>query len=1526
MQKINKFKLSLILFFLIWISFSAIYIPHNFNRAHQSKEDRVLKTAKTSAVALGGEMLKELNALPGDVNTLSYLSLKARLKDIAEVDQDIIFSYLMIKKNDTIYFLVDSEPIDSTDYSAPGDIFYEADEQIYQAFASKNAFITKPTADRWGNWVSVLVPILNEENKVVAVFGNDYSAVNWKKEAYASLVNSSLVSFFVLLLIVLLYLIDKNRRSFKNLSFNYQRINDNIADVIWTADLQFNLSYVSPSITQIFGDEPGQHLSRRIEEKFPPNSLMYLRKTLNVELKKEARKNIDKDRSLILELEHYRADKSTFWAEMSVKFIRNKQGKAIGLQGITRDISERKKLMHQLEDSEEKFRLISENSPVVVFQFVPNKKGSGHFNYISSQVKKVTGFKKNDFLKNYPLIHQRITASYLKNFETELKKVVSNEKRNFKFIMEFKRLDNQVVWLELKAVASRQKDDTLVLNGVFIDITKQKELEHQLISETARLNHVIEGANIGTWEHNIENKELRINDKWVNILGYSSNDLQLNNIKDWFELIYPEDLNGFKQALDKHLSLKSGYFECEFRMTHKNNSLIWVFVKGKLVSFADKKEAVWLFGTLQDINDRKKIEEDLLKITKSVEQSPTSIVITNPQGDIEYVNPKFQDLTGYSLKEAIGQNPRILKSGQTSDIEYQKLWQTISSGKVWRGEFHNKKKNGEFFWEAASISPVTNDQGKIINYVAIKEDITKQKNNSEALKKSEEQYKTMVANIPGATFRCKVDKKWTMMYISDYIFKISGFKSQDLINNRKLSFSDLILKDDRSYVEREIKKAAKAGSHYEIEYRIIDQQGELKWLKEKAKIIKENKKALFLDGIIYNITQEKKLHDEILDSKKRYDDLARQSKTFIWEVDSKANYTYVSENVYDILGYRASDLINKKSVFDLHPKENLQEFKKNVLVVLKNKETIKSLENPVVAKDGSIVWVSSSGIPIVNNQGQLVKFVGSDMDISEKKNIQEKINQSLKQQSFLSQISSKLAQYTNLDKTINEVLKEILSFTKMDRVYIFQDSLDGEYTQNTFEVCAPRIKAQINNLQNVYWKDYKAMYSQLKNKHIFKVENIENLDSAERKFLAKQNIKSILAVPLRLAKRQIGFIGLDSVKKIKNWQKNDLYLIEMIARSVSSVLEREDNTKQIISGLNEAKTEREKIETIVQGIGDGVFVLNKNLEIILFNQQASNISGFSREEVINKKYSEVLKFLCEKSGQRKDDFIKQAFATGKIQKMANHTLLIKKDGEKVAVSDSSAPIRDKDNNIIACVVVFRDVSQEREVEKIKSEFVSVVSHQLKTPLTGIKWMSELLLEDDFGKVNDEQKEFINNIYSSNQRMIKLVKDLLDVSHIETGRKFEINKKKVDIVKIVTQVLIDNAQLAKEKKVKIIKCAGAPAKLYMKVDSSKVEQVFSNLINNAIKYSKQGGQIKIACQHKKNEIVFTITDNGMGIPAKQQARIFSKFFRAENALSSETDGTGLGLYISRSIALAHGGSLWFNSEKNKGTTFFFSLPR
>jgi len=240
-------------------------------------------------------------------------------------------------------------------------------------------------------------------------------------------------------------------------------------------------------------------------------------------------------------------------------------------------------------------------------------------------------------------------------------------------------------------------------------------------------------------------------------------------------------------------------------------------------------------------------------------------------------------------------------------------------------------------------------------------------------------------------------------------------------------------------------------------------------------------------------------------------------------------------------------------------------------------------------------------------------------------------------------------------------------------------------------------------------------------------------------------------------------------------------------------------------------------------------------------------------------------------------------------------------------------------------VILHNITREKKVQSLKTEFVSIAAHQLRTPLSAIKWTLTSLLDGDLGEITKEQKEYLQKANMSNERMINLVDDLLDLSRIEEGRYVQKNDffKFEEVVCEVTDSL--NAK-AKKKNIKLN--FEKPKNLSeVLADEEKIRIVVQNLIDNAINYSFEDGEIIISIKENKvqKEIVFQIENSGIGISKSQQKRIFTKFFRAENAVKAETVGSGLGLFINKNIIESHGGKVWFESEKDKKTIFYFAIP-
>lgn len=347
----------------------------------------------------------------------------------------------------------------------------------------------------------------------------------------------------------------------------------------------------------------------------------------------------------------------------------------------------------------------------------------------------------------------------------------------------------------------------------------------------------------------------------------------------------------------------------------------------------------------------------------------------------------------------------------------------------------------------------------------------------------------------------------------------------------------------------------------------------------------------------------------------------------------------------------------------------------------------------------------------------------------------------------------------------------------------------------------------------------------------------------------------------------------------------------------------------------------EKFKQAVANASDHIIITDSEGIILYANKAVEKITGFSIEDIIGKKAG-ILKLwggLMPKMVYKKFWDIIKIKKNIYIGEFNNK----RKNGENYVTEAHVSPILDENNKVQFFVGIERDITKAKEVDRMKTEFISLASHQLRTPLSAMKWFTEMLLAGDMGKLNKEQNEAINNIEQSNQRMIELVNSLLNISRIESGRII-IDPKPTNIGELLKNTVKALKNKIDEKKI-TLSISIHPKLPLINLDEKLIREVYSNLLTNAIKYTPEEGEINIFISKKDNNIISQIQDSGYGIPKNQQSKIFEKFFRADNITKIITDGNGLGLYLIKSILESSNGKIWFESEENKGTTFWFSLP-
>lgn len=381
----------------------------------------------------------------------------------------------------------------------------------------------------------------------------------------------------------------------------------------------------------------------------------------------------------------------------------------------------------------------------------------------------------------------------------------------------------------------------------------------------------------------------------------------------------------------------------------------------------------------------------------------------------------------------------------------------------------------------------------------------------------------------------------------------------------------------------------------------------------------------------------------------------------------------------------------------------------------------------------------------------------------------------------------------------------------------------------------------------------------------------------------------------------------------------------LLSTSRTRALEMADTiTKDLRLEKTRLASANAKDEAILRGLADGVIAVNKAGEILFINKAASDLLQLNVRDCVGKDLIKLVKMTYENGKKVPNSKRPLKFVLEGKTIASEKYYLSKKDGTRFPVAFNTAPIV-IEGKIVGAIDIFRDISKESEIDKEKTEFVSLASHQLRTPLTAIKWYSEALLSSATKKLSKEENIELNQIKTSNERMVELVDTLLNVSRIEMGT-LKLDLTPIKIIPIVKSILQEVSSTVKEKHIHLEEnfAKNIPK---IKSDAKILRMIFQNLITNSIKYTPNKGTVKInikVSDDKKN-ILASVSDNGFGIPKKQQNKIFSKLFRANNAMAKVTDGTGLGLYIVKGAIEKLGGKIWFESQENKGSSFYFTLP-
>ncbi len=343
---------------------------------------------------------------------------------------------------------------------------------------------------------------------------------------------------------------------------------------------------------------------------------------------------------------------------------------------------------------------------------------------------------------------------------------------------------------------------------------------------------------------------------------------------------------------------------------------------------------------------------------------------------------------------------------------------------------------------------------------------------------------------------------------------------------------------------------------------------------------------------------------------------------------------------------------------------------------------------------------------------------------------------------------------------------------------------------------------------------------------------------------------------------------------------------------------------------------KDKLDKVISSVTDGIIALDFNRNIILVNQAAQELTGYTQVEVQAKPIEQFIHLFAGT-----DEVMSKTYCQGSFNQSVK---LVGKDGKQTKVNVMAAQVGSTFQTSLNCVLILHDLSQAEELEQMKLDFVSMASHELKTPLTSIVGYLSVFLDENRTKIPQESLSLLDNAFTAAQQLQTLIANLLNVNKIEKDQ-LSVSPEPIEYLPIVSKVIDDLKNQATQKN--ILVNINSPAQPLPKVlaDPIRLAEVVTNLVSNAINYTNPGGKIEILITSSPAEVQTTISDNGAGIPAEALPHLFGKFFRVSNQLQKSNKGTGLGLYITKSIIEKLHGKIWVESQPGKGSKFSFTLP-
>jgi PAS domain S-box-containing protein len=1022
----------------------------------------------------------------------------------------------------------------------------------------------------------------------------------------------------------------------------------------------------------------------------------------------------------------------------------------------------------------------------------------------------------------------------------------------------------------------------------------------------ARYRALVEQVPAVIYTDSAENiyQTLYINPQLKMVTGYEPEEW-IADIDLWERMIHPEDRERVLEEYTRTYAAQEPSFS-EYRIITKDGRIIWVSDETRLIRDRNGKPLFWQ-GVMVDITDRKRAEEEIRKAQERMEMLVSSSAVMlytcRAFGDFDatFVSDNIQAITGYTKEDFLSKGFWADHIHPKDALKVIQDLKTIFERNYHKHEYRFLFNDGTYHWVYDELKLFKDSKGNPLEIFGTWFDITDRKEAEEMLRETRNYLEKLLqyANAPIIVW----DRDLYITRFNGAFERLTGYKELDVIGQ---DLSILFPSGSLAEILAKLDNAVHGETWETVEIPTKCKNGEIRTvLWNSANIYAEDGvtiQATIAQGV--DITDRKQAEEALRQSEDKFKyvfDYSNIGKS----ITSLDGEIHVNKAFCDMLSYSPEDLQGIRWQDITHP-DDIEMSQREIDSILSGEKEMARFTKRYLQKNGSIVWADVSTSLRRDNQGVPLYFIAAEIDISERKRA-ERVRE-------VQYTISQAAVTENLEDLYLTIHHALGNLMPVDNFYIAlydsdADLLSFPYVVDQHDEYSPPRKPGHGLTEHVLHTGRSLLVDQQAFAQLVQKGEVE---------LVGADSVDWMGVPLKMGDKIFGVIAVQSYTEQVRFSHADMEMLEFVSAQITPVIDR----KQADALLRASEA---KYRALVDTSPDGITLTDQVGKLILCNQQTARLHGYDNAKDM---YSmNVFDLIAPEDRESALQNAQKTLEEGQITSIT-YTMM-RKDGSRFPAELSAALIRDKDGNPTTFIGITRDITEriqtieaEKRLIQLKEEFIASLSHDLRTPLFSLIGYLDLLRN---GKVNDSdvQNEFLTRASKDVDRLKVLVNELLDASRLESNF-LVLNWEEVDLDAVIMQVLESFREQAKARRISL-KTAPWDTSMIAEVDPSRMQRVLANLVENAIKFSYEGGDILVTGESRNGTITINVIDDGCGISPEDCSKIFDKFYQVSHTHKQNKYGTGLGLFISKQIIEAHGGSLLVKSQLGIGSTFTVTIP-